>query len=616
MIWTNVELVHTRRDSGRAREVEIDFVLHHSTVGVLILEVKDWRAEHITAITADRVTLCSGSTPRNPGQSLKERFYMLKEKCSSRNELCEHRNFLKFGIHTALCFPYISEQEWTDKLNDLHVNPDDVNMPTSTILFREHFADESPLVNPNRAINKLCNLRRRNIASDLTEAELEYLSTLLGAPDDEQSLVQSMVDQTAVPLGSEDALIRMDSEQEQIAADYLGKVFEKPGHLIIEGVAGSGKTLLLQHIFAQLARIPDANVAYVGRQRELIDDFRYNLLSRAINLGDPRFFVGTDYDLFRFLFGEEVWKGLPSEWNAKRKALAKQITEGQEDIPQHFDYMLIDEGHNLSDQHIVMCVCATKDREIGNVIFVEDPEQNIWDTERFYNRTRLRPKHKVRLTNNYRNTIEISQFALEMSEKYVQTLTQPHRLAKLRHGPLPTVAYNADSAACARRIFSKYQEWVQDGFSPDEIAVIYPMSEMDENGEIDREGLLQNILKAFGDSGVSFSHRYWRSKLTATFGQYAQYIVSRPDPAETERYEKVRKSCVNLVTSFSSQGLTYRCAIVVMDKFGTGRWAERVENNLIYITLTRATSDLMVSFHNETDLYRKAVKILGEMRTP
>ncbi len=619
MIWTNVELIHTHRCTGRSQEAEIDFVVHHKTVGVLLLEVKDWRVEQIQGLTPDRVIHTSGKTEKNPGQALKDRLYLLKEKCESRNELCEHRKFLKFGIHTALCLPFISEQEWRDKLATLHVNLDDIRLPITSTLFREHFTDESLLVNPNRAVNKLCNMRKRNIPSYLDMAELDYLSTVLGAPDDEDSLVSSMVQETVVPLGSEDALIRMDEEQEKIATEYLSKVFQKPGHLIIEGVAGSGKTLLLQHMFSQLARLPDTKVAYIGRQRELIDEFRYNLLHRSINLDDPRFLVGTYYDLFRTIFGEETWRALPRKGNfPDEKAFAKFISDNQENIEQQFDFMLIDEGHNLPDPHIVMCVCATHDRENGNVVFVEDPEQNIYDTERFYDRTRLRPERKVHLTNNYRNTTEISQFALQMSDKYVRTLQEPHRLASVRHGPLPTVAFNADSAACALKILSKYQEWVKDGFSPDEIAVIYPMSDSakDEQGNVDKEGLLQHILKCFWDSGVAFSHRYWKSTLLKTFGQYAQYIVSRPDPTDLEQYEKVRKSSVNLVTSFSSQGLTYRCAIVVMDRFGAGKWSKRVEQNLVYITLTRATSELMISFHKETDFYRKAVQILGEMRGP
>jgi len=219
VIWTNVELLHTKTDS--TKETEIDFILHHKDVGLLIIEVKDWRIDQISQITADRVTFRSGKTEKNPARALKERFYMLKEKCSSRNELCEHRNFLKFGIHTALSLPYIAEREWNAKISSFGINADDVGLPSNSILFQEHFSDESPLANPFRAINKLCNLRRKKIPSHLNQAELDYLSVLLGAPDNEESLVQDILQQTSIPLGSEQALIRMDEEQEKIATEYL-----------------------------------------------------------------------------------------------------------------------------------------------------------------------------------------------------------------------------------------------------------------------------------------------------------------------------------------------------------------------------------------------------------
>ena len=422
-----------------------------------------------------------------------------------------------------------------------------------------------------------------------------------------------MAQQEDVPLGSEDTLIRFDTQQASVASEYLSKVFSNPGHLIIEGIAGSGKTLLLQHIFSQLARIPDISIAYIGRQNELIDEFRYNLLCRSIDLENSRFFIGTDYDLFRRVFGEDTWRELPRDWNEKSDAINQIVSRSHSDIPQVFDFMLIDEGHNFPDHQIAMCVCSTMKQENGNVIYMEDPEQNIWDTDRIYNRTKLNPTNRLQLNINYRNTLEISKFALQLSDKYTLTIMEPHRLAELRHGPLPSIAYNEDSQICANLIYSKFKDWLDDGFLPGEIAVIYPMSEKDESGNIDNEGLLLNILRYFGDNGIYFSHRYWKKRLAATFGDYAQYIVTKPSPNSTEEYNQVRQTCVNLVTAFSSQGMTYQCAIVVMDKFGVKRWSEKVENNLLYITLTRATSDLMLTFHEDTDLHKRVASILGGM---
>ena len=98
-VWNNVEYSYSQSD--RVYEGELDFILHSGDIGILLMEVKDWRIAHLSEITKDIVRIVNGRQEGNPANVLKYKFYSIQSKLSSRPELCKHKRRLK-------CYPRLS----------------------------------------------------------------------------------------------------------------------------------------------------------------------------------------------------------------------------------------------------------------------------------------------------------------------------------------------------------------------------------------------------------------------------------------------------------------------------------------------------------------------------
>jgi hypothetical protein len=104
-----------------------------------------------------------------------------------------------------------------------------------------------------------------------------------------------------------------------------------------------------------------------------------------------------------------------------------------------------------------------------------------------------------------------------------------------------------------------------------------------------------------------FRHSYAHGKIMTKFpDKYCSSVVAF-DSGESSR-------AVNLITAMSSQGISYKCVILVLDGFESITWFGGQEIiNMLYTGVTRPTHELLLVSLVENKYSRKAAGVLGAM---
>ena len=202
----------------------------------------------------------------------------------------------------------------------------------------------------------------------------------------------------------------------------------------------------------------------------------------------------------------------------------------------------------------------------------------------------------------YRNTYEIAYFACQLTNKYKKLIDG--KLKNLRNGAIPELIFNRNIQKITEFLNRKINDWLEDRFKLNDIAIIYPnLNRGSDNSKVDDNLFIEIIRYIYEKSKIKFSIHYPNQSITDMFGpEFAEIILSRRD--SDDDYSET----IQLITSFSSQGSSYKCVIVIMDNFEDQRW-KKLRTNLAYITLTRATHNLVLVFSQESDTYKKALDI-------
>jgi len=635
IVYSNLYIMDVAGDRRVANE--IDFIIYHDDVGLLVMEAKDWRIDVIGRVDGQQITLTNGVSNKNPFSIALNKQYAIKNKLLKRAEF-ESRvipNKLCMPINSCVCLPFITRFEWEKKLAELQINnPIDIKLCHQTVIFKDEFEKGGVFGEEKHAesLNRLRNLRSYKFAFEFDDAQKKCLDMTLGIPYTEDTLVKDIVSHPIITV--DDNIIALDDRQKEIANNYLKQMYKKPGHLYIRGVAGSGKTIILQHMFSEIATDQSMKLLYVGRQTELVHNFRAALESGSYspepgamglsvcNTYDvksyaetksadliPNYLVSTFDGIFKFVFGKEVYETLCGDKEDDKgkkgkypesKEISKYIKENLDSIPELFDFVFVDEGHNLPNEWIKFLVKTTKGQESGNLTYVEDPEQAIYLEERDPEKSGLEFKYREDLLLNYRNTFNISYFALSLSQKQALVLKEKNRLSLFKKSSNPTITFKENISDLADIIVDKCISWERQGFNLFDIALIYPM----QNDEFTKK-----LSDTFEKKDMYLSSQYSPYRVKKMFPSHADKIIAR----RSKNYKDKKNRSIQLITSWSVQGASYKCTIVLLDQFKPA-WSERVKNNLMYISLTRAMDELAVMFTSATKLYyERAEKILKGM---
>lgn len=273
LLWFDVPVGH--------KQLHPDFIILHPDRGVSILEVKDWKLEHIQKVTRTSVTLLTPDgvkEVKNPLQQARDYTLAVCKMLERDVALVSpsgslHAGKLIFPYGYGVVFSNISRKAFVETdLGDvlephLVICKDDLTSSQDTEAFQKRLWDLSAYQFGKTLTREQIDRIRWHIFPEL-QIVPKQLSLLPQASSPESDATSKAISPIQIP---PDLIQIMDLQQEQLARS-LGE-----GHRVIHGVAGSGKTLILAYRCQYLAQEPSKpilvlcfNVALASRLRQMI----------------------------------------------------------------------------------------------------------------------------------------------------------------------------------------------------------------------------------------------------------------------------------------------------------------------------------------------------------
>lgn len=556
-----------------------DFIVLGPGLGLLLLEVKDWKLATIRQATPDRVELATASGPvmtAHPLRQVRDHAMALADLLQ-RDPALVHDDGLHRG-RLALRYGWGAVMSNLRRAEVAALPGFDAVFPPARTLLRDDLDDS---VDPEAFVQRLSGLFTVDLAQRLTPAQRERIrwhlfpELRLGAPAPAPPPAEA-------PPEVPDLLQVMDLQQEQVART-LGD-----GHRVIHGVAGSGKTMILVHRARLLAREaePARPVLVLCYNRALAD--RIEAL------------VAPDEPL-RARLQVRTFHGWCAELARRHRIAVPAAPEGQDDadaparlaqaviaaadagrVPLGGHHaVLIDEAHDFEDGWLRLAAAMT-DPAARRLLVLYDDAQSIYQRlRRRFSFTSVGIQARGRtsvLRLNYRNTAEVLGLALRFARGLLpergrdreagrddedDRVTGVAPSSSGRRGPRPVLIRARSEHEEAELLAARIADAVVAGTPLGEIAVLCrTRSQMAPIAEaLARRGL---PLQSMGSAG--FQHFDWS------------------------------QAGIRLVTLHSAKGLEFAHVHVA----GLQRLPWRDETledavRLVYVAMTRATQSLVLS---------------------
>ena len=370
-----------------------DFVVIMPTLGVLVIEVKDWYASSIAQADSNQVVLKTEANEsekcvQHPARQARDYMHRLmrsaeRHKTSSRliHRTSKLKGHFRFPFAELVIFsrikrsPEVATENW-----------DEIFQPKQTVyssLLNEWAdLDKTDLLN---AIKERFSVRR-----DFTPLNAKQVDAL-------RSIIHPELVIPSLPLREfdEDELRVLDLHQER-QVRHIGS-----GHRILYGIAGSGKTVLLIARAKFFAQVPNYETLLLCRNRPLARHLQAATKHQQIN---ARTFHSWGKSL------DVDWENVPSD-----EVYGERLLERLNQLPnrKRYDTILVDEGQDFPASWFKCVKAALKDPDNGNLMIVLDAAQSLykragytWSSIGISARGRTLSRN-FGLHQNYRNTKEI-----------------------------------------------------------------------------------------------------------------------------------------------------------------------------------------------------------------
>lgn len=537
-----------------------DFIIVGPELGLVVLEVKDWRLKTIKSLTGNSVVLSTAEGEielKSPVQQARAYVLTIADALKSRPRLSDG-HALRFGWGYGVIFPALKK--------------DDVRTPS---LFgptlEEALGPGLVLTGEDLAPASLLPRLRSLIPS--RAARREPLN-----PDQIDEIRGVLYPEIRIGWGSsDDEIFRvMDIQQERLART-LGE-----GHRLLRGVAGSGKTLVLISRARYLReRHPEWRILVVCFNRVLAEYLR-----EVIGEGERSeilTFHGWCWRQLRAIGATTPEPPEPGErsdyWDREVPRLVLQSYDaGRLDVGA-YQAILVDEGQDFADDWYRALLRAL-DTETNSLFIAVDSSQNIYNRKVSWRALGIQIAGRTRVLRvNYRNTRPILSLAYEVvreldaagliareaGEEYVV----PERA--LRDGPPPELRRCESGVAIRQHVLEWIQARLARGVKPEEVLVL---------------GLIRREMDRLADG------------LTGR-GIPVRLLGGRGQPG-----------AVRLSTIHSSKGLDAEHVLLV-NAHELQRRDDAEARRLLYIAMTRARKELCISYCGSTPLLAQLEGLIG-----
>ncbi len=567
-----------------------DFVVFHPRRGLLVLEVKDWKADTIRHADSTQFTLVTdrGLVKEN-NPLLQARAYALEI-----GVVLERDPALRHPQGTRYAGKLIMPWAWGVVLANITRRQFDEGalgevLPEHLVICRDELYET---VDAEAFQERLWAMFPQVFPVTLTLPQIDRVRwhlfpELRVEPGSGQFGLFGPTAAAVRPLEIPDLVKVMDSQQEQLARS-LGDE-----HRIIHGVAGSGKTMILGFRAMQLARelgkpilVLCYNKTLAARLEQLIGE---RGLSEKVQV----------YNFHKWCRKMLVAYHVPlpsgkdkAFFEALPPAVIAGVDSGQ--IPR-FQYgaVLIDEGHDFEPDWYKLIVQMI-DPATNSLLVLYDDAQNIYGQadRRKISWKSLGVQAQGRTTIlklNYRNTLEILSVARGFAQELLESrgddddgvpLIAPQSAG--RRGALPELVRTETASAQLDLLIARLRDEHAHGRPYSDMAVLF-------RNQWEGERLHEALQR------ISIP-----SRLADNTGKHALFVV---------------EDSVKLVTMHSSKGLEFPFVIIPgLGSLPKPGQSEADEARLLYVAMTRATEHLLLIHHDDSVFSKRIRDSINEVQ--
>ncbi len=438
-----------------------DFIIVGPDLGLVVLEVKDWRLKSILEVRSDQIRLRQAEGELdvlNPVRQVRDYLLRTVDALKRRPRLCvDNRLCCSWGSGVVL--PYFT--------------PEEVRQPS---LFGPSLEE---------ALGSGLVLTGADLAPETLLPRLRGLlparGVARGSLDPQQLDEIRSVLHPEIRIGwgvtGEEIVRVMDLEQERLARTLGG------GHRLLRGVAGSGKTIVLicrvRHLLAQH---PDWRILVVCYNRVLADFLRTTIGDERVEASTFHAWCTRQLKTAGLDVPEPPGRGQQWDdfWVETVPQLLSQAFDEARVPTAAYQAILVDEGQDFADNWYRLLLRAL-DPEANRLFIAFDSTQNIYRRRISWRALGIQIAGRTRvLKRNYRNTRPILAVAYAMVLEQdaaeadpgdvVSSLVVPDQA--LREGPAPELE-RLDSAEDVRR---HAKAWIEArlarGIPPGDILVL------------------------------------------------------------------------------------------------------------------------------------------------
>ncbi|BEO60059.1 DNA helicase [Serratia marcescens] len=540
-----------------------DFVIIDPTLGLIFLEVKDWRLSTFRHADPQMVIL---DTEQGEKQERHPLVQVREYACATAEMLSQDPRLLQSGLYKGklklawaygVVFTNITRQQLRSLAAD-----DDVEaiFPEALTICQDEMTESAP-----------SSAFRRKISSLFTTSFRPVIS-----PTIRDIVRRHLFPEIAIPVKNKDKrfLKGMDIQQEVLARN-LGE-----GHRVIHGVAGSGKTLILLYRCHYLAETSERPILVLCYNITLANYLRECLLDRGlaqkVHVYHFHGWCGVAARQHRLTISPEG-----AFFDSSFAALENAVENGVI-TDTGYGAVLIDEGHDF-DRRWLALVARLFDKDERSLLLMYDDAQSLYRRERALNfslaSVGIQAQGRTSILRvNYRNPQRILDFAYAFSRDYFE---------KHHNQEVPLVL----PEACGDE--GKVPDLVQCGSAEEEARCVVSW-------------LTQKyaLTGRWGDMAVLCPTQFSAQRIIDVLDKQGIPKSVSFTSVDKKRYSH-RENVVHLLTLQSSKGLEFPFVAVIDASFvHKGAEDESVGIPALYVAFTRATRELLVTCYRQNSISR------------
>ena len=559
---------------------EPDFVFFGKKLGLLVFEVKDWTLRQIKAYTPFEFTLrFAGKTEKktNPDKQAKGYVNALMERLKAFPEFISdlpgHEGGLRIPIGRMVVFPNVERKAYCDRALQWLI-------PIERTLFGDDLAPGGEIISDPSGKKFF----------DRLSGAVPFRFRGLGHKEFEKlKIIMWPESQIALPLREGQGKARFQREVRLLdEAQARLALCLKPGHQIIKGPPGSGKTLVLVHRCCHLRKYQGRkrilfvcyNIALVGYLKRLIHEKRLGTGERGVH-------VHHFFQLCSLILGESLHyeNEEPDYYDLVVEEVVARLASGRRPV-EPFDAIFVDEAQDFSGEMLRALLLVLKDG--GDLVIALDSYQDLYRRRNSWRALGISATGRVHhLRNAYRNTAEIHDFTqrfLGLEKKQEQQLS----LDLAFQGEIPLLKPFRSMEDIEEFLIRDMEESVgTGGCKRSEIALIYDDKVYrGERFAYDNRALPMRLLSRLDEAGIPAA---WVSQ----------------DVRAKEMFD-VTTDRVSLISIHSSKGLDFDLVYLVgMDRVHVTEKTWPGLKMLAYVAMTRAKYRLVIPYVQETELIKR-----------